>query len=60
VIAAQRPTGGLDRPTTPKVAVALSSSVMTITKERISPSSAALDFVTGAAIPVDGGYSVQG
>jgi hypothetical protein len=35
VIAAQQPTVGLDRPTTPKVALALRSSVMTITKERI-------------------------
>jgi hypothetical protein len=39
VIAAQRPTAGLDRPTIPKVVLALRLSVMTITKERISPPS---------------------
>src|SRR5262249_4571006 len=39
VIAAQRPITGLDRPTNPKVALALRSSVTTITKERISPPS---------------------
>jgi hypothetical protein len=37
VIAAQRLTAGLDRPTIPKLALALHPSVMTITKERISP-----------------------
>jgi hypothetical protein len=41
VIAAQRPTAGLDRPTIPKLALALRSSVMAITKERISPPSCA-------------------
>jgi hypothetical protein len=36
VIAAQRPTAGLDRPTIAKLALALRSSVTAITKERIS------------------------